>query len=81
MRSVVACRGLSKRFANGTLALKDVTLDVGEHQFLSLLGPSGCGKSTLLRLIAGLERTERRARSPGRQPAPPACPSSSRSRP
>jgi len=53
-RSVVACRGLSKRFANGTLALADVTLDVVEHQFLSLLGPSGCGKSTLLRLIAGL---------------------------
>ena len=51
---VVACRGLSKRFANGTLALKDVTLDVVEHQFLSLLGPSGCGKSTLLRLVAGL---------------------------
>jgi len=51
---VVACRDLSKRFANGTLALKDVTLDVVEHQFLSLLGPSGCGKSTLLRLVAGL---------------------------
>ena len=53
-QSVVACRDLSKRFANGTLALKDVTLDVVEHQFLSLLGPSGCGKSTLLRLVAGL---------------------------
>jgi NitT/TauT family transport system ATP-binding protein len=52
--SVVACRGISKRFANGTLALQDATLDVFEHQFLSLLGPSGCGKSTLLRLIAGL---------------------------
>jgi len=53
-QSVVACRGLSKRFANGTLALQGVTLDVVEHQFLSLLGPSGCGKSTLLRLVAGL---------------------------
>jgi NitT/TauT family transport system ATP-binding protein len=51
---VVTCRGISKRFANGTLALEDATLDVFEHQFLSLLGPSGCGKSTLLRLIAGL---------------------------
>ena len=51
---VVTCRGLSKRFANGTVALSDVALDVFEHQFLSLLGPSGCGKSTLLRLIAGL---------------------------
>jgi NitT/TauT family transport system ATP-binding protein len=52
--SIVTCRGISKRFANGTVALNDVSLDVFEHQFLSLLGPSGCGKSTLLRLIAGL---------------------------
>jgi NitT/TauT family transport system ATP-binding protein len=52
--SIVSCRGLSKRFSNGTVALGDVTLDIREHQFLSLLGPSGCGKSTLLRLIAGL---------------------------
>jgi NitT/TauT family transport system ATP-binding protein len=51
---IVTCRGISKRFANGTVALSDVRLDVFEHQFLSLLGPSGCGKSTLLRLIAGL---------------------------
>ena len=52
--AVVTCRDLSKRFANGTLALSGVTLEVIEHQFLSLLGPSGCGKSTLLRIIAGL---------------------------
>ena len=51
---IVTCRGINKRFANGTVALSDATLDVFEHQFLSLLGPSGCGKSTLLRLIAGL---------------------------
>ncbi len=51
---MVTCRGISKRFANGTVALNDVSLDVFERQFLSLLGPSGCGKSTLLRLIAGL---------------------------
>ncbi|MBS0526710.1 MAG: ABC transporter ATP-binding protein [Proteobacteria bacterium] len=52
--SIVTCRNIAKRFANGTVALNDVSLDVFEHQFLSLLGPSGCGKSTLLRLIAGL---------------------------
>ena len=39
----------------GTLhALDDVSLDVGDNEFLSLLGPSGCGKSTLLRIIDGL---------------------------
>ena len=53
-RSIVSCRDVSKRFANGTLALGGATLDIEERRFLSLLGPSGCGKSTLLRLIAGL---------------------------
>jgi NitT/TauT family transport system ATP-binding protein len=47
-------RRMSKLFSNGTLALKDMTLDVGRGEFLSLLGPSGCGKSTALRIIAGL---------------------------
>jgi NitT/TauT family transport system ATP-binding protein len=45
---------VDKRFANGTLALSDVDLDVTERGFVALLGPSGCGKSTLLRMIAGL---------------------------
>jgi NitT/TauT family transport system ATP-binding protein len=36
------------------VALNDLDLAVGEHEFVSLLGPSGCGKSTALRLIAGL---------------------------
>lgn len=35
--------------------LQDVTLDVQEGEFVSILGPSGCGKTTLLRTIAGLE--------------------------
>ncbi len=35
-------------------ALKDVTFEIGNNEFLAVLGPSGCGKSTLLRLIAGL---------------------------
>ncbi|KRB01114.1 nitrate/sulfonate/bicarbonate ABC transporter ATP-binding protein [Devosia sp. Root685] len=47
-------RHVSKLFSNGTLALKDMSLDVHRGEFLSLLGPSGCGKSTALRIIAGL---------------------------
>lgn len=47
-------RGASKVYANGTVALEPVDLQVSEGEFVSLIGPSGCGKSTLLRIIAGL---------------------------
>ena len=36
------------------VALQDVSLNVREGEFLTLVGPSGCGKSTLLKIIAGL---------------------------
>jgi NitT/TauT family transport system ATP-binding protein len=44
----------SKVYANGTVALQDLNLEVREREFVSLVGASGCGKSTVLRLIAGL---------------------------
>jgi sulfonate transport system ATP-binding protein len=48
---------LSKTYADGTHALADVTLDVGESEIVGLIGGSGCGKTTLLRLLAGLDRS------------------------
>jgi NitT/TauT family transport system ATP-binding protein len=54
---LVSLRGVSKTFSNGTVALQNMSLDIGEHEFVSLLGPSGCGKSTALRIIAGLGDT------------------------
>lgn len=51
---LVSLRSVSKVFANGTVALKDMSLTIDEGAFVSLLGPSGCGKSTALRIIAGL---------------------------
>ena len=53
-RPLVSLKGISKTFSNGTVALHDLSLDIGERQFVSLLGPSGCGKSTVLRIIASL---------------------------
>jgi len=46
---------ISKRFEDGTEAVKDVSLTIGDGEFFILLGPSGCGKSTLLNIIVGLE--------------------------
>ena len=47
--------GMSFHGADGPLeALSDLSISLGQREFLCVLGPSGCGKSTLLRLIAGL---------------------------
>ncbi len=52
--ATVALRDLRKSYANHE-AIKGVTLDVEDREFVVFVGPSGCGKSTLLRMIAGLE--------------------------
>lgn len=52
--SFVRMSGLSKVYPNGTVALKDVNLDISEGEFISFVGPSGCGKSTIFKLITGL---------------------------
>jgi multiple sugar transport system ATP-binding protein len=46
---------LGKIYPDGTRAVGDVDLTIGDGEFLVLVGPSGCGKSTVLRMIAGLE--------------------------
>jgi multiple sugar transport system ATP-binding protein len=46
---------LTKRYPDGFEAVKDMSLDIQDGEFVILVGPSGCGKSTALRMIAGLE--------------------------
>lgn len=50
----VTLRDITKRFGT-TVALENISLDVGDGELLALVGPSGCGKTTILRLIAGFE--------------------------
>ncbi|WP_276299206.1 ABC transporter ATP-binding protein [Halorussus lipolyticus] len=50
----LSIRGISKSF-DGVDALRDVSLDVADGEFFTLVGPSGCGKTTTLRAIAGFE--------------------------
>ncbi len=50
----VELAGVTKRFGQ-FVAVDDLTLDIYEGEFFSLLGPSGCGKTTTLRMIAGFE--------------------------
>ncbi|MCQ6556250.1 sn-glycerol-3-phosphate ABC transporter ATP-binding protein UgpC [Streptomyces sp. C10-9-1] len=51
----IVLEGITKRYPDGALAVKDVDLTVADGEFVILVGPSGCGKSTTLNMIAGLE--------------------------
>jgi len=55
----IALNGVSKVFADGYEAVKEMDLSIGDGEFMILVGPSGCGKSTALRMIAGLEEVSR----------------------
>lgn len=52
--AIIELRNVSK-FYGDTPALQNVSLEIANGEFLTLLGPSGCGKTTILRLISGLE--------------------------
>jgi NitT/TauT family transport system ATP-binding protein len=52
--TVITLDQINKVYANGTVALQNMNLEIASSEFISLVGPSGCGKSTVLRMIAGL---------------------------
>ncbi len=51
----ITIKNLNKFYDNGFHAVKDVSFEALDKEFMVLVGPSGCGKTTVLRLIAGLE--------------------------
>lgn len=55
MNNILSIKNLSKKYysTNGeTIAIKDISLDVKENDFIAIVGPSGCGKSTLLSILS-----------------------------
>jgi multiple sugar transport system ATP-binding protein len=52
----VLVKRLHKKFPNGTVAVEELDLTIGDGELFVMLGPSGCGKTTTLRCIAGLEQ-------------------------
>jgi multiple sugar transport system ATP-binding protein len=53
--ATIALENVDKTYADGTKAVKDLNLEIGDGEFMVLVGPSGCGKTTALRMVAGLE--------------------------
>ena len=53
--ATVEFAGIEKRFGEVEV-LRDLSLEIADHEFMVLVGPSGCGKSTALRLVAGLDQ-------------------------
>ena len=54
MNKIIELKNISKSF-DGETVLDNISLDIYDNEFLTLLGPSGCGKTTTLRIIAGFE--------------------------
>ena len=53
MKPLLSVKNLRKEFG-GLVAVKDVSFEVGEGEFVGLIGPNGCGKSTTFNCISGL---------------------------
>jgi multiple sugar transport system ATP-binding protein len=51
----ISLDGVTKVFGSDVIAVNDLSLEIGDGEFMVLVGPSGCGKSTILRILAGLE--------------------------
>jgi NitT/TauT family transport system ATP-binding protein len=58
---VLTLRGIGVTFPDGTHALDQVSFEMAEGEFVTVVGPSGCGKSTLLRVVSGLTPPSRGA--------------------
>ncbi len=58
MDKIIELKHISKAF-DGETVLDDISLDIHDNEFITLLGPSGCGKTTTLRMIGGFEQPDK----------------------
>ncbi len=56
MQPIISVSHLSKTYASGFEALKDINLDIKKGEIFALLGPNGAGKTTLINIICGIVR-------------------------
>ena len=54
MPSVISIKNLSKTYASGFQALKDINLEIARGEIFALLGPNGAGKTTLINIVCGI---------------------------
>ena len=54
MQPIISVKGLSKTYASGFEALKNIDLDIHQGEIFALLGPNGAGKTTLINIICGI---------------------------
>ena len=57
MRKIIELKNITKAY-DGQVVLDNISLDIYDNEFITLLGPSGCGKTTTLRIIAGFEQPD-----------------------
>ena len=65
MSPIISVANLSKTYASGFQALKDVSLQIRKGEIFALLGPNGAGKTTLIGIVCGIANI-----SEGRSPSP-----------